>query len=141
MSVKLEIENKLIELYKAILMTGGYSFDINDNRVYYHRAAPVDDTDISISVYTERDEIDSSEGKFQNQLEIRVVLAGKLTGRADLDYKIQDVLTATALIENESFCQQISVDEILVDWEQEGSLIGEVTFNFTLMYNTDRWSI
>lgn len=124
----------------AITPGNGYSFDI-DGRVYEWRRVP--ETDIwSISFYDTTDENDDG-SSLQNELDYVVVLsgAGGSTTAQNLRGKMQDIITAFALILNETFVDDASYNGSEKEMDHEEKKIGEVNLNFTVVYKTDRWKI
>lgn len=131
---------KIVENFQAISIANGYSFDVDTDRVFDFRAAPVDVTDFSISVYDYDGEAED-EGSLQHSLNITAQIAGIFSSIQDMREKMQDIIIAFALIENESYVDGAEFLGHEKTFEHENNKVGQGTLSFRVIYKTDFWKI
>ena len=136
MTTQTQIENAIDTAFKDISIANGYSFDMNSDRVFEHRAAEISKA-WAISHYDTEDEVNNENG-IDHALSIEVVLTGKPATPAELRDKMQDIITAMFTIESESFIDYINIDGSNKTFDHEEEKISEATFDFTVYYKCDR---
>jgi hypothetical protein len=141
MSMQQTIITALLTNLGNISVANGYSFNISGHVFEWQ------DTDLAES---ETDAIEVrdisnylSEGDEQEHdltVQITLVCAGN-TSPANLRARIQDVLTAFALVENVSKVTGARLLGVDVDTEKRKKRIMEAVFRFSITYYTEIWEI